>query len=101
MGFAILLLLPVVSFLFAYQSPSVKQQQSNKQATSNQSNVRDDSSLLEFGMAAKLRPRPANADLRIISYNIRWRSGDDLKELIKLFREDAELGNPSILALQE
>lgn len=96
MGFAILLLLPIVSFLFAYQSPSVSQQQS-----SSQSEMRDDASLLESGKASKLRPMPRNADLRIISYNIRWRSGDDLKELIKVFREDAELGNPSILALQE
>ena len=61
----------------------------------------DNSILLESGQAAKLRP-PATADqFRVISYNIRWRSGEDLKKLISLFREDEEIGNATVLALQE
>lgn len=41
------------------------------------------------------------ADFKLLSYNIRWRGGEDLQKLIKLFREDHKIGNASILALQE
>ncbi len=37
----------------------------------------------------------------MVSYNIRWRSGDDLKALTKLLREDPEIGGASLLGLQE
>jgi endonuclease/exonuclease/phosphatase family metal-dependent hydrolase len=52
--------------------------------------IADNSVLLESGNPKKLRTTPSNGEIRIISYNIRWRSGDDLKELIKAFREDNE-----------
>ena len=58
--------------------------------------------LLESGKAATLRkPAAAPTEIKIISYNIRWRSGDDLKELIKALQNDPEVGGASILALQE
>jgi endonuclease/exonuclease/phosphatase family metal-dependent hydrolase len=41
------------------------------------------------------------AELKLLSYNIRWRSGDDLKDMIKLLKDDPEIGGASILALQE
>ncbi|HEX8847292.1 MAG TPA: endonuclease/exonuclease/phosphatase family protein [Pyrinomonadaceae bacterium] len=63
---------------------------------------RADSELLEAGQAARLqKPALKPASIRIISYNIRWRGGSDLRKLIELFRTDAEIGGAAILGLQE
>jgi endonuclease/exonuclease/phosphatase family metal-dependent hydrolase len=62
----------------------------------------NDTSLLESGQATTIRKQTsAGAEIKVISYNIRWRGGDDLKTLIKLLQEDPEIGGASILALQE
>ena len=64
--------------------------------------LRTDVPLLESGQGANLRKQTtAPAQLKILSYNIRWRSGDDLKNMIKLLKDDPEIGGASILALQE
>ena len=64
--------------------------------------TRPDAALLESGKAANLRLQTSSpAEIKILQYNIRWRSGDDLKALIKLFQTDPEIGNAKILALQE
>ncbi len=63
-----------------------------------------DESLLETGRAPRLEPpRAASApsEIKIVSYNIRWRGGEDLRELINLLRTDEELGGASIIGLQE
>ncbi len=61
-----------------------------------------DEPLLESGKGQTLRkPTAAASEIKIVSYNIRWRSGDDLKRLIKFFKEDPEIGGASILGLQE
>lgn len=66
------------------------------------SDSKNDSLLLESGKAATLRKHTSeNAEIKIVSYNIRWRGGDDLKRLAKLLREDPEIGGASILGLQE
>lgn len=58
--------------------------------------------LLEVGHAARLNtPSQPPDEIKIISYNIRWRGGDDLKKLAQLFRTDLEIGGASILGLQE
>ena len=58
--------------------------------------------LLESGKSASLRKQtPTPAEIKLLSYNIRWRSGDDLQAMIKLFKDDPEIGGASILALQE
>jgi endonuclease/exonuclease/phosphatase family metal-dependent hydrolase len=58
--------------------------------------------LLESGKGVTVRqPTTTATELKIISYNIRWRSGDDLKSIIKLLQTDPEIGGASILALQE
>src|SRR4029079_17155437 len=63
---------------------------------------RVDVPLLESGRATTLRkPASTPAELKILSYNIRWRSGEDLKDMIKLLKDDPEIGGDSILALQE
>ncbi|HEY0405149.1 MAG TPA: endonuclease/exonuclease/phosphatase family protein [Pyrinomonadaceae bacterium] len=67
----------------------------------------DSSPLLETGNAAKLQNASASnasaspANIKIVSYNIRWRGGDDLRKLIALLRNDAEVGGATIIGLQE
>jgi endonuclease/exonuclease/phosphatase family metal-dependent hydrolase len=61
-----------------------------------------DSGLLETGGAAKAHsPAPAPDAIKIVSYNIRYRSGEDLRRLIELFKSDEEVGHASIIGLQE
>ena len=62
----------------------------------------NDVPLLESGQASIIRKQTTPpAEIKVISYNIRWRSGEDLKKLIKLLQDDPEIGGASILALQE
>ena len=66
--------------------------------------LRNDVPLLESGQGATVRKQASASvpgEIKVISYNIRWRSGDDLKKLILLLQEDPEIGGASILALQE
>src|SRR6185503_17240809 len=61
-----------------------------------------DTTLVESGKAATLRKQISSPqELKIVSYNIRWRSGDDLKKIIELLRNDPEIGGAAILGLQE
>jgi endonuclease/exonuclease/phosphatase family metal-dependent hydrolase len=61
-----------------------------------------DGPLLESGKGKTLRkPTAAPSEIKIVSYNIRWRSGDDLKRLTKFFQDDPEIGGAAILGLQE
>jgi endonuclease/exonuclease/phosphatase family metal-dependent hydrolase len=58
--------------------------------------------LLEAGRGAQLQKPPASpSEIKIISYNIRWRSGDEIRQIIELLRADATLGRASIIGLQE
>jgi endonuclease/exonuclease/phosphatase family metal-dependent hydrolase len=58
--------------------------------------------LLETGRATKLQaPASTPASIKIISYNIRWRGGEDLRRLIELFKRDAIIGRADIIGLQE
>ena len=61
------------------------------------------SALLEVGGSAKTSgpPSPAPAEIKIVDYNMRWRGGDDLKKLIVLLRDDAEIGGAALIGLQE
>ena len=43
----------------------------------------------------------APAELKIVSYNIRYRVGDDLERLIGLLKDDPEIGGAHIIGLQE
>ena len=60
-----------------------------------------DARLLEVGDHAPAKPADAPAELRVVSYNIRYRSGDDLEQLVKLLREDPEIGGAHVIGLQE
>src|SRR5688572_30593659 len=58
--------------------------------------------LLESGKGATVKAKTTPpAEFKIVSFNIRWRSGDELKKLNKLLLEDPEIGSAAILALQE
>ena len=61
-----------------------------------------DVTLLESGRAATLRKQTSTPpEIKIVSYNIRWRSGDDLKKIIEVLQNDPEIGGAAILGLQE
>lgn len=61
-----------------------------------------DSELLETGRALTLAVAPkAPADIKVVSYNIRWRGGEELNDLIKLLKNDSEISGASIIGLQE
>lgn len=61
-----------------------------------------DSQLLEIGHALKIRSvTQSPRDIKVVSYNIRWRSGEDLGKLAQLLKDDSEIGGASIIGLQE
>lgn len=58
--------------------------------------------LLEVGGESKTAADKSEPKfLKVVSYNIRWRGGDDLQKLIKLLREDPEIGGAQVIGLQE
>jgi endonuclease/exonuclease/phosphatase family metal-dependent hydrolase len=58
--------------------------------------------LVEIGPAPKQkRAQSLSADLKVVSYNIRWRGGDDLRKLAALLKNDPEIGDATIVGLQE
>lgn len=61
-----------------------------------------DSRLLEIGHAAKIHAGPSSpSEIKVVSYNIRWRGGEELRQLAQLLKHDAEIGGAAILGLQE
>jgi endonuclease/exonuclease/phosphatase family metal-dependent hydrolase len=69
--------------------------------------------LLEVGGAAKVSDGGGGAkfshavkgtpdgEIKIVSYNIRWRGGNDLKRLIRTLRDDPVIGGAHVIGLQE
>ena len=61
-----------------------------------------DSELLEKGRAKNLAHAPKGpSEIKVVSYNIRWRGGEELDQLIKSLKNDTEIGGASIIGLQE
>ncbi len=61
-----------------------------------------ETSLLEVGGDVKGGTSASEPEsLKVVSYNIRWRGGEELEELIKLLREDPEIGGAQVIGLQE
>ena len=61
-----------------------------------------DAHLLELGQAAKVRSTPnPSGEIKVVSYNIRWRGGSELLKLAQALKDDPEVGGASILGLQE
>jgi endonuclease/exonuclease/phosphatase family metal-dependent hydrolase len=62
----------------------------------------DNQALLELGRPApEISPSKDVSTLKIVSYNIRWRSGDQLQQIIQLLKTDPEIGGAAIIGLQE
>ncbi len=60
--------------------------------------------LLEVGSPSKpAAPTDAgaSAEFKVVSYNIRYRAGDELERLIDVLRADPEVGGAAIIGLQE
>ena len=59
--------------------------------------------LLETGSLARPRatPAPAPAEIKIVTYNMRWRGGEELRAITKLLRDDPSLGGADVIGLQE
>ncbi|MGH9907304.1 MAG: endonuclease/exonuclease/phosphatase family protein, partial [Pyrinomonadaceae bacterium] len=61
-----------------------------------------DTGLVEMGRAANLsHSAKVPSEIKIVSYNSRWRGGDDLRKLIQLLKQDPEIGEAAIIGLQE
>ena len=61
-----------------------------------------DSALLEIGGTAKVdTKRLVPNEIKFVSYNMRWRGGEELKTLIKLLKDDQEIGGAAVIGLQE
>ncbi|MER3426967.1 MAG: hypothetical protein C4334_02530 [Pyrinomonas sp.] len=61
----------------------------------------DDAALLETGALARTPAPRVPREIKIVSYNIRWRSGQELEEIIRLLQTDVEIGSAQIIGLQE
>lgn len=57
--------------------------------------------LLESGRPATPVQIEPGKELKVVSFNIRWRSGKELESLIKSFQDDPEIGDATIMCLQE
>ncbi len=58
--------------------------------------------LLEIGNPSKSLPsKTTPAEIKIVSYNIRWRSGDELRKISKALKGDMVIGGAAIIGLQE
>ena len=92
----------IVASLFVAMTVGVSQKNNAPAKSTSPVSDQTDSLLLESGKPAKLREITNSiAEIKIVSYNIRYRSGDDLDKLLRLFREDPEIGNAAVLGLQE
>ncbi|MGH9944590.1 MAG: endonuclease/exonuclease/phosphatase family protein [Pyrinomonadaceae bacterium] len=65
-----------------------------------------DGGLLETGgpspaLDSRAAAARSPAKIKVVSYNMRWRGGEDLQKLIRLLREDPEIGGADIIGLQE
>ncbi|MFY9622586.1 MAG: endonuclease/exonuclease/phosphatase family protein [Pyrinomonadaceae bacterium] len=69
-------------------------------AQTNGANGANEAHLLESGKAQTLADPPRANELKIVSYNIRWRSGKDLQQIIHWLK-DAGSVRPAIIGLQE
>jgi endonuclease/exonuclease/phosphatase family metal-dependent hydrolase len=102
MTHVILVLLSVLPLFLPHGTLVLKNSAPRTEPRQKHLPLKDELSLLESGRATKLRQNVSKSnEIKVLSYNIRWRSGDELKKLIKLFQDDPEIGNASILGLQE
>jgi len=103
-AFYCLLLTAYCSLLFL-PSAACAQRATGADGRAASAPARDDARLLEIGRADRLSaPMPPAAlepEIKIVSYNMRWRGGEDLRALIAALRRDAVIGGASVIGLQE
>ena len=96
-------ILPVAVLLSLFVGENSSQSVAAQPASIPRPEVRtNDSGLLETGSyAPATKELIAPMEIKLVSYNIRWRGGEDLRRLIALLRDDAEIGRATIIGLQE
>lgn len=58
--------------------------------------------LLETGSGSRVQKHATTpSEIKIVSYNMRWRSGEELRQIISLLRDSSEIGHAAIIGLQE
>jgi endonuclease/exonuclease/phosphatase family metal-dependent hydrolase len=72
----------------------------NAHSLAGQGNSLNGADLLESGKAEKLRNSALSKGIKIVSYNIRWRSGEQLQQIIRWLKTGHE-DLPMIIGLQE
>ena len=71
-------------------------------ARTNDGAAASEAALLEVGGGARDEEAPGEpAELKIVSYNIRYRVGEELEELVGLLKDDPEIGSAHVIGLQE
>lgn len=64
--------------------------------------LKSESHLLETGQASKMRTMTESpAEIKVVSYNIRWRGGEELSQLTQVLKDDPQIGGAAVLGLQE
>ncbi|HEV2800878.1 MAG TPA: endonuclease/exonuclease/phosphatase family protein [Pyrinomonadaceae bacterium] len=75
------------------------------EAAAVSSAARDDARLLEVGRGERVSetatPTALPPEIKIVSYNMRWRGGKDLRALVEALRSDSVIGGAFIIGLQE
>jgi len=103
--FYCLLLAACCTLLFPSTARAQKASRVDSLAVTAAAGARDDARLLEVGRAEKLNQiissAPLLTEIKIVSYNMRWRGGEDLRKLIEVLRNDAEIGGAFVIGLQE
>lgn len=92
-------LLLSMTILATLAHSSIASFQTSKMSETQRAN--SEAHLLEVGQASKIRSAPASSEFKLVSYNIRWRGGKELRQLARLFKDDAEIGGAAVLCLQE
>src|SRR2546430_3384236 len=64
-----------------------------------QTNDRDHAQLLESGRADKIAEPASSDQIKIVSYNIRWRSGEELQQITRWLKEPNALHQPILIGL--
>jgi endonuclease/exonuclease/phosphatase family metal-dependent hydrolase len=68
---------------------------------SAQGKMQNGEPLLESGRAEKLLAPGASQEIKIVSYNIRWRSGNELQQIVRWLKSTEDSAAPAIIGLQE
>jgi endonuclease/exonuclease/phosphatase family metal-dependent hydrolase len=102
LAFSVLLMLASSTLPHTNYESAVAASLSTPQRHFVQAHGASNSGLVEMGRAANLsHAAKVPSEIKIVSYNIRWRGGDDLRKLIQLLKQDPEIGEAAIIGLQE